>query len=113
MLSSQSLKTVGSFCTEQLELVLTILGRLKTCFVTCLADDRELKSKDVCELSRECSVLFGKPAEYMKHLKIRIMKESTFLFAPRFSNHFFGGEDPQHLHVHLLSSKTKMNRQHI
>ena len=114
MLSSQSLKTVGSFCADQLELVLTILGRLKTCFVICLADDRELNSKDVCELSRECSVLFGKPAEYVKHYKIKTMKVSAFLVAPRFSKqHHFFLEDPQHLQVHFLSLKTKMNRQHI
>jgi len=82
VLSSQSLKTVGSFCTDQLELVLRIMGRLKTCFVVCLADDRELNSKDVCELSRECSVLFGKPAKYVKHFKIRTTKVSAFLVAP-------------------------------
>ena len=89
MLSSQSLKTVGSFCRDQLELVLTILGRLKTRFVVCLADDRELNSKDVCELSRECSVLFGKSAEYLKHFKIRTMQVSAFLVAPRFSKKLF------------------------
>ena len=106
MLSSQSLKTVGSFCADQVELVLTILGRLKTCFVICLADDRELNSKDVCELSRECSVLFGKPAKYLKHFKNRTMKLSAFLVVPRFSK-------KHNLHVHLLSLKTKMSREHI
>ena len=91
MLSWQSLKTVGSFCTYQLELVLTILGRLKTCFVICLADERELNSEDVCKLSRERSVLLGKPAEYLKNFKIRTMKVSAFLADPRFSknHHFF------------------------
>lgn len=114
MLSWQSLKTVGSFCTDQLELVLTTLGRLKTCFVICLADERELNSKDVCELSRECSVLFGKHAEYLKDFKIRTMKVSCLPcgFSIFQKSSFFFSEDPQHLHVHLLSLKTKMNRQH-